>query len=382
MRIIWERLIPSLLILAISLLAARYLGGEYYILFRAFLLLLTLDFILLIHSYRGLRYNQNFSSEHLVRGEEIHYRFYLLQSNLSTTNSMEVEFYPFHNPELKDLEKREFSLKSHEKQDFSYSIRGGTRGIYRVGISRLVMEDFMGFFQIPIPRHERTFYIYPRLFLGNGYPLKHTEGGGERVWKKGAEGEASAFSNLKEYRPGIPLRGISWKHFARYGFPVVRENESSLRPGRILMTDRRSLKGQRPQEDGVLETVLTLTKRIIDSGEGAILDGISSDGPLVINCQSAFDSLYQSTLLLSFDAPHLPYYREANEAVTLISALPGGDLLEEEFWQMRQKWQLVAVLEGMEEDRALSIRATLIKLQSKGVNIIIIDKGEDFWTAN
>ncbi|MDC7224361.1 MAG: DUF58 domain-containing protein, partial [Spirochaetales bacterium] len=355
MKIAWEKLISALLILAVSFLAARYLGTIYYVLFRGFAFLLILDVLMLIRSYNGLRYNQHFTAEHLERGEEIHYSFYLVQSALTTSNLIHIEFHPFKNQEIKDLEPLHFPLRPHDKKNFSYTIQGGSRGIYRVGIKKLYMEDLLGLIQISLPRHERTFYIYPRLFRGRGYPLKQTAGGGDRVWKKGRNGEESAFSNLKEYRPGMPLRGISWKHFARYGYPVVRENESSLRPGRIIMADLRPLGGEGHREDGVLETVLTLTRRLLDDGEGVILDGFKKGEPLEITYESAFASLYKSTLTIPFDAADLPLYREPGDPVTLISALPGWDLLEESFWQTRENWQLVALLEGMEEKQAQSI---------------------------
>ena len=382
MRISWERLIAALLILCLSFLAARYLGSTYYVLFRSFFLLFMLDLFFLYLSYIGVRHNQNFSSEHLTRGDEIHYDFYLLQSFHTLSANINVEFFPFNNPELKDLEPMSFTLKAQEKRRFSYTIRGGTRGIYRVGIKNLVMEDFLGFFRLDLPRHERTFYIYPRLFRGDGYPLEKTAGGGEQFRKSTRDEGDTAFSGLKEYRPGLSLRGISWKHFARYGFPVIRENENSVQPGRVLMVDRRSLQGERPREDGVLETALTLTRRILDGGTGVILDGISPEGPLEVTCESAFSSLYQSTLTLPFDAPHLPAYRGPGEAVTLISALPDWDLLNDAFWQIRENWQLVAVLEGMEEERKQQVTAALRSLQNRDVSIVIIEKGETFWTEN
>ncbi|MDC7219930.1 MAG: DUF58 domain-containing protein [Spirochaetales bacterium] len=382
MKIIWERLIPSLLILAVSFLAARYLGMAYYVIFRAFAVLLVLNATMFFFSYHGLRYNQQFSSEHLVRGEEIHYEFYLFQSRLTTSNIFHIEFHSFNNPELSDLEPLEFSLKSQEKRHFSYTIRGGTRGIYEVGISRIYMEDFLGLVRLSLPRHERTFYIYPRLFRGKNYPLKQTADGGDRVWKKGRGGDETAFSNLREYRPGLPLRGISWKHFARYGYPLIRENESSLRPGHILMTDLRSLDENRTQEDGVLETTLTLTRRLLDMEERVILDGFDAEGPLDVSYESAFESFYQSTLSLKFDRPYLPRYREPGEAVTLISALPEWDLLEEAFWQARENWQLVALLEGMDEIRRISVKAALNSLIDRGVNVTIIEKGDEFWKEN
>ncbi len=382
MRIVWDRLISALLIISLSFLAARYLGTIYYVLFRSFALLFLLDLLFLYFSYAGVRYNQHFSSEHLTRGDEIHYDFYLLQSFRTLSNLIHVEFYPFNNPELKDLEPLNFALRSREKRLFAYTIEGGTRGIYRVGIKSLIMEDFLGILLLTLPRHERTFYIYPRLFRGNGYPLEQTEGGGDQFRKNSRDDGDIAFSGLREYRPGLPLRGISWKHFARYGYPLIRENENSVQPGRILMIDRRPLEGSRPREDGVLETALTLTRRILDGGSGVILDGISYKGPLEIASESAFSSLYQSTLTLPFDAPHLPPYREAGESVTLISAMPGWDLLSESFWRVRENWQLVAVLEGMDGERKEQILSALDALKNRDVSVIIMEKGESFWKEN
>ncbi|MBN2628731.1 MAG: DUF58 domain-containing protein [Spirochaetales bacterium] len=382
MRVVWERFIPSLLILILSFLAARYLGTIYYFLYRAFAFLFFADLILLFISLGGMRYNQHFSSEHLVRGEEIHYDFYLQQSWFTAATLIRIRFFSFRNPEMTDLVPLEFALKPHEKKKFSYTIRAGTRGIYRVGISRLEMEDFLGFFRFSLPRHERTFYIYPRLYRGEGYPLHQIARGGDNTGRNSTDRGETTFSHLREYRPGMPLRGISWKHFARYGFPLIREYENSVRPGRIIMVDRRSLGEDRPREDGVLETALTLTRRLLDGGERVILDGIAPDRPLEISCEKAFESLYQSTLSLDFDAPRLPEYRHPGEGVILISALPGWELLREPFWQQRENWQLVALLEGMSEKRKAASLQDLEKLRNRGVTITIVERGDLFWQEN
>jgi uncharacterized protein (DUF58 family) len=379
MKVSWEKLIPSLLILVVSFLAARYLGTTYYVLFRAFATLLGLDIILYLISYAGLRYNQHFSAEHLIRGDSIHYDFYLFQALLTTANRIHIDFFPFNNPEMTDLSSLSLTLKARRRASCSYTIQGGTRGIYRVGIKNLLLEDLLGFFALNLPRYNRTFYIYPRLYRGTGYPLKEVTGGGEAILEKSRSIGDNTFSNLREYRPGLSLKTISWKHFARYGFPVIKEQENSVQPGRIIHMDRRTLGDERLREDGVLESTLALIHRILSGGEGVILKGIIPGKSLEITNEATFDSLYQATLSLAFDDPLPPNTSEASEAVTIVSALPDWDLLEESFWQGHSEWQLAAVLEGMEERKREKVVTTIEELQRKGVNITMIDRGDRFW---
>lgn len=379
MKIYWERLIPFLFILSISFLAARYLGGAYYILFRAILFLLILDVTVYLISFSGMRYNQNFSQEHLIRGESIHYEFYLIQSLRLPSHRIHIEFFPFNNPEMTDLAPLAFNLKARHKKKFNYAIQGGTRGIYRIGIRKMHMEDVLGLFAFPLPRYNRTFYIYPRLYRGSSYPLKEIKGTGETLLEKSRSAGDSTFSNLREYRPGLSLHAISWKHFARFTFPVIREQDNTVRPGRIIAMDRRSLGDERTREDGVLETTLALIMRILSGGEAVLLRGILPGKALEITNEAALDSFYQATLSMAFDDPLPPWYEETFEPLTLVSALPDDRLLEESFWQARPEWQMAAVLEGMGEEARDRLRPRLDELIRKGAKITVIERGDEFW---
>jgi predicted transcriptional regulator len=152
-----------------------------------------------------------------------------------------------------------------------------------------------------------------------------------------------------------------------------------VQPGRIIHMDRRTLGDERLREDGVLESTLALIHRILSGGEGVILKGIIPGKSLEITNEATFDSLYQATLSLAFDDPLPPNTSEASEAVTIVSALPDWDLLEESFWQGHSEWQLAAVLEGMEERKREKVVTTIEELQRKGVNITMIDRGDRFW---
>jgi len=379
MKIYWEKLLPTLLVLVLSLLSGRYLGEVYLFFFRAFVILLAGDILLFLLGWMNLRYNQHFSNEHVDRGETLNYDFYVQQPSWLCANRIRLEFHRIRLAEGLYPEEMELFLRKTERQGKEYTIQAQHRGIYEAGIRKITLFDFLGLWEVPLVLFPRTFYIYPRIYNPDKSAPEGLSPQGEKESMEQA-GTDQTFRSLREYRPGMDLRGISWKHYARMGRPLIREQGVTTSNNRIILLDRRPL--PREREDLLLENALAFINSCRGGRDPLRLAGFSPGKLLMLQSDNDWKSLIKGTLTLNFNAPALSDLNlSEDEPLTLVSALPDGSLLEPEFWRSHSRWQLMALMEGMEKEEKIRKMARLESLKLQGVDVIIIEKGEEFWSA-
>ena len=122
-----------------------------------------------------------------------------------------------------------------------------SRGRYNSGRARLRISDFFGFF-------ERSHQVAARqeiLVLPRVVPLSRAllvrvgmvhQGWG--TWHR-LLGQSQEFHSAREYRHQDPKRSILWKHSARRGTLIVRENFRENRGGLVILLDISSADRQR-----------------------------------------------------------------------------------------------------------------------------------------
>lgn len=121
------------------------------------------------------------------------------------------------------------ALPPNKQVEFSYVIRSGVRGIYRIGPLQIVLRDKAGFF---IKQYLVEYYseirVYPSYedvrrmeFLQKAYGSILF--GRYRVREKG---HGYDFWGIRKYEVGDSVRSIDWKASARVGSLMVREYEA------------------------------------------------------------------------------------------------------------------------------------------------------------
>jgi len=379
MKIYWDKLLPTLLVLVLSLLAGRYLGGAYLFFFRAFSLLLAADFLLFILGWMTLKYNQHFSREHLNRGERIDYDFYVDQPSILAANRIRILFHRIRLEQGIYPEQLDKQLRRGKRAKEQYTIHAHHRGIYEAGIRQITLFDFLGMWEAPLIIYPRTFYVYPRIYNPDKQAPEGLSKDGEMESQEQA-GNDQTFRSLKEYRPGMELRGISWKHYARSKRPLIREQGITTSQNRLILLDRRPL--PREREDLLLENALAYINSCRGRREAVRIAGMSSGSILTITSENDWQSLIKGSLTLKFDSQSLTDIPIGeDQPVTIVSAIPDGSLLDSEFWRSHPQWQLMALLEGMSREEKIRKQNRLEMLRIQGIDVIIIAKGEEFWSA-
>jgi uncharacterized protein (DUF58 family) len=134
--------------------------------------------------------------------------------------------------------RRVLSLGPRQSVRLVYTLVGRRRGVYEVGPARVGSGDLFGFaeFSGQAAQADRL-VVYPRVIplthvaLGSHAPL------GTIASRQPLYADPSRFAGVRGYRPGDPLRAISWKSSAHAGELQVRKLEPAVLLTTLLALD-------------------------------------------------------------------------------------------------------------------------------------------------
>jgi len=187
-----------------------------------------------------LRYSQEFSTTHPVKGEGVDYRWYSIMESYVPGCRISVSLIGTLEVGKTGSEKVDFFPGSRKIFTREYTIRCPFRGIYTLGMEKLVVSDTFGWLEVRLPVWHKIFYVYPRVIALR----EHSSSvyGDTKRPAGSAAGNAQDFSlyrNLKEYQRGDNIHHVAWKKFAAFGEPFVRVYEKTSWPGITLYLDTR-----------------------------------------------------------------------------------------------------------------------------------------------
>jgi uncharacterized protein (DUF58 family) len=293
-------------------LAAFYLGSFFMFIFFAAVLVPALSIFQVLVTAVGLKYNQNFSTEHPLKGEAVLYRLIMSKESILPSSRVIIRFIGRRQGTDLGLTPRSAFLKNSESFESSHEIRCPYRGIYSVGLESLAIEDSLKFLTLKLPVWHRTFYVYPRIIHCNPF-FSGAESGNTSVSGSAAGGieDHTLVESLSTYRPGLPVRHLAWKKFASLGEPVLRKYESTSRPGVSIYLDTRLLSSpgrfSLEAEDCSIEIMIALVRHFIGKNTPV---SVCADGWdryfLERNDEELFSRFHKATINIFFKSAISP----------------------------------------------------------------------------
>ena len=294
------------LCLLLAYLAGSYVAPFFTYLFILLMLLPMFSLLYLLLTFLPLRYYQDFSNEHPVKGESVVYRLILANETILPVHSIRVVFktiHPFMEEALPDFITY---IRAKNRFDKAYTIHCPFRGIYNVGLESLEAEDPLHLFVLRRRVWYRTFYVYPRVLA-----LREFTTGSERSehpaqgTSTGSVADFALFSRLRAYRHGESMHHVAWRKFASTGSPFLKDYDTSAEPGVIVYFDlrRTALVGMKAleTEDVSVDILVALVKYYLERGvpvtvraPGRNLYTFRGSGP------ASFGRFYRSTMELLF----------------------------------------------------------------------------------
>ncbi len=184
-------------------------------------------------------------------------------------------------------------------------------GLLELRLKKVRAYDLLGLFAIPLPKPEPIRVLVEPIPLDPG-PLNIPEGWGARS----APGSAPKRSHgedydLREYRPGDPMRTVHWKLSSKWDDLIVREPAETVAPLPVLSFD---WFGTPDRLDAVLDKLVGYSKALLavqrphafrwtGIGETVSFHSVSDEKELR-------DALYT---LLSSPAPGVPFKPDSSE---------------------------------------------------------------------
>ena len=317
--------------MVLSYLAAAYLGEFFAVFATVFIVLPVVSLILLLIAAAGLRYNQHFSNEQPVKGQELQYRCIIENGSALPLPRVRARFRAIRpagggtaegagpagaggvrGADAPDSSDRAGGdgivtyLPGHQFVEREQTVQLPYRGIYTVGLERIEISDTLHLFSVRPRVRVREFRVYPRIL-----PISEFQPGTERRLGTSEEGslgnlpDYSLFNQLREYRPGESVRHLAWKKFASTGIPVVKEYDSTSEPAVSIYVDLRPVPSSAEDvlltEDVTVEALVALVNHFLKRNLPVTVRAASRTSyEFIGDHASDFGRFYESTFDLLF----------------------------------------------------------------------------------
>lgn len=326
---------------ALVYLAGMYVSRMFYPLYALLVSIPVLSLLQMLITSIGLRYSQDFDTEHPVKGESIGYRLNIANETILASCVVAVRFKEVHPDLTTSLDGVSTVLRSRSGLHREYRVSCPYRGIYTVGLESLRTSDLLGWVGLRLPVYHRTFYVYPRIIDIEPSSARSRSRGLARVSRSGRETDAALFEGLEDYRAGQPVRHMAWKKFFATGNAFLRRFGHSAEPGLTLYLDLRRNGAPSPSileaEDCSVEIAVALVKYCLDRRIRTSVRAMGREPYAFTSADSeAFEGFYRNTVNLVFQRSISPaelfrsdQKRAAVEgAVFIITHLPDPEVME------------------------------------------------------
>lgn len=196
--------------------------------------------------------------------------------------------------------------------EFEQTVTLDERGLYDLDAPTVVQRDPFGFVERPVEVGGHTsLVVYPETYALADPTL-------DGLFANTAPGEREAFSRLREYTPGDPLRDVHWKSSAKHGEFFVVEYDPSDRHGEVTI----AAGARQGHADEMAAAVATVALSALDSG--LAVDLWLPDDHFHYNRGTDRETLLR--MLAEVDAGPLPDQAREEADLLLVSGVRGTSL--------------------------------------------------------
>lgn len=256
-------------LLILSLVAISFYGGP--VSYGFFFFVFATPIVSAIYAvavYFRFRIYQKIDAKVLVTEEPVAFYFTLQNENLFAFAGIRTDFFSDYST-IKGLDPEiEYELFPHTGIDRETHLVCKYRGEYEVGVSHVIVRDFLKLFTITFRNNETiTVTVIPRLVILDKISAFDTLS----VSAKDSHSNLTEPDVLvRDYIPGDDIRSINWKLTAATGKPVVRKRIGEDTPAISIIMDShrvsRNPDEYLPLENKILETTIALAYYYIEHG--------------------------------------------------------------------------------------------------------------------
>lgn len=280
---------------------------EIFILLAAALLFLLSALCLNVWTFVSVRFSQTLPSLKAVKGEAP-----VMKIHIANEMPFPFPMMTVHVETILASEKRVFQLSLAPKSEaaFEIPVNCAYRGVYKVGMTMLEVNDMFGFLHLKFDLCHLPYYrmkelkIYPRL-VSLPYLPAHERDSKYKSSRSAAAEQGDTFSSLRAYRPGDAGKKIHWPSFARRRELLVRNYDAPTETAVMLLLDN-SYTGFAGEEllryaDLACECAAAIIHCSLRAGYGTVLTDASPEGELLRQADAGnFQALLETLAVMPF----------------------------------------------------------------------------------
>ncbi len=145
--------------------------------------------------------------------------------------------------EAKDDEDKSIIIYPRGRVTFKKELTCQYRGNYSIGVDRIIMKDFFGFFKLTYHELEQhKILVFPKLRELKSNLLKNVINESSESVVSNDTQNMSVFADIRDYQPGDPLNRIHWKLTAKSGKFISKDYSGQMTNKTKVFLDTYSLK--------------------------------------------------------------------------------------------------------------------------------------------
>ncbi|MCH8114947.1 MAG: DUF58 domain-containing protein [Chloroflexi bacterium] len=177
------------------------------------------------------------------------------------------------------------SLGAYERVKIKRKIKALSRGMYKLGKTRLRSGDLFGLYpaEASLEHTPWSIFVYPNIKSLPGFSLPARRPIGDSLSRQPLWNDPSRPAGVREYRPGDPIKSIDWKTTARRGEMFVRQFDPSVSEHVVIFAEAVTTsvpwEGYRSDVlEATMEAAASISKHALDLGykTGLVTNGVTS----------------------------------------------------------------------------------------------------------
>lgn len=301
----------------------------------SFLFFIFASIAQVVLTYFFCGFHQNFSTDHPVRGIPVDYDL-SIHNQSPIPSSRIICRFSLSGPGLGGKRDRTFFLGRKKSTNLAFSFSCAYRGVYAVGLRRLLFRDALGLLDIEYIIEPRIFYVFPEIVSLRTETARIAEGRGEffplfrNTAVHSGTRDFGVFDTLRVLRPHEGSARIAWKRFAATGIPQTFIEANLEERGLSVVLDLRPSSYSVPEErknelllaeDVAISAVFSLLRLMVSQGIPIELRMGSQRSERLLTDSQSWDALYALSTGILFKDPWPPIDLPSEGKTTLIVSL-------------------------------------------------------------
>lgn len=203
-----------------------YDGKVPYMFFYTVLLLPVVSFLQMVAGYLILSYDQNLNSDSIIKGDEVTLKVNIINKSFLFLPYVKISFFDDSHGVIENHDIKNILVEPFSNKELSFNYTYKYRGYFKLGVSSIELQDFLGIFKIT-QRNKNPLFIrvYPQIIEIDRFNLIKGSFADSSLNMGGAQEDISTIEDISKYSYGDSLKKIHWKLTAKTNELMVKEYE-------------------------------------------------------------------------------------------------------------------------------------------------------------